>query len=120
LHVADVFLPNNGVRMNRNYNLNKTATITSHKFCRKYRSENRANRGPWVYQRWDQVPRRSKHPYKQGPLGFTRCGIRCLGGVSIHTNRGLWVYQRWDQVSGRNKYPYKQGPLGLPEVGSGV
>ena len=90
---------------------------------------------------WDQVPRRSKHPYKHQPLdipevgsdakeelaslqtqtyGYTRGGIRCLGGVSIPTNTDHMTNQRWDQVSGRSKHPYKHGPHDKPEVRSGV
>jgi hypothetical protein len=42
---------------------------------------------PWIYQRWDKVFRRSKHPYKHGPR----------------------INQRWDQVS-RSKHPYEHRP----------
>ena len=56
------------------------------------------NTDPRIYQMWDQVSRRSKHPYK-------------------HRN---WIYQRWDQVPKRSKYPYKHRPIHIPEVGSGV
>jgi hypothetical protein len=28
----------------------------------------------WVYQRWDQVSRRSKHPYKHRPLDIPKVG----------------------------------------------
>jgi hypothetical protein len=76
--------------------------------------------------------------------GYTRGGIRCLGGVivivptntdpliyqrwdqvpiggvSIPTNMDPWIYQRWDQVHRRSKHPYKHGPLDIPEVGLGV
>jgi hypothetical protein len=37
----------------------------SHKSHRKYKFENRANTDLQIYQRWDQVPRRSKHPINQ-------------------------------------------------------
>jgi hypothetical protein len=46
----------------------------SHKSCGKYKSENRANKDFWIYQRWDQVLRRSKHPYKHGSLGIPDVG----------------------------------------------
>jgi hypothetical protein len=75
-----------------------TISDQSHKFCRKNKLENGGKHGPWIYQRWDQVSRRSKYPYKHGP----------------------WIYQRWDQVSRRSKHPYKHGPLDIPEVESGV
>jgi hypothetical protein len=29
---------------------------------------------PWIFQRWDQVPRRNKHPYKHGPLDIPEVG----------------------------------------------
>jgi hypothetical protein len=28
----------------------------------------------WIYQRWDQVPRGSKYPYKHGPLDIPDVG----------------------------------------------
>jgi hypothetical protein len=60
--------------------------------------------------------------YKQANLiripGYTRGGIRCLGGVSIPTNINLWIYKRWDLVPRRSKHPYKHGYLGIPEAGS--
>jgi hypothetical protein len=28
----------------------------------------------WIYQRWDQVPRRSKYVYKHGPLDIPEVG----------------------------------------------
>jgi hypothetical protein len=28
----------------------------------------------WIYQKWDRVPRRSKHPYKHGPLDIPEVG----------------------------------------------
>jgi hypothetical protein len=34
----------------------------------KYKFENRANTDLWIYQRWDQVPRRSEHPLSTDPL----------------------------------------------------
>jgi hypothetical protein len=52
---------------------------------------------PRIYQRWNQVLRRSKHPYKHRPLDI----------------------QRWDQVPRRSKQPYKHGLLDILEVGSG-
>jgi hypothetical protein len=58
-----------------------------------------ANTDLWIYQRWDQVSRRSNHPYKHGP----------------------WIYQRWVQVSRRSNHPYKHGPwIYQRPVGSGV
>jgi hypothetical protein len=39
-----------------------TNSHQSHKSCRKYKSENGANKDPWINQKWDQVPRRSKYP----------------------------------------------------------
>jgi hypothetical protein len=33
---------------------------------------------PWIYQRWDQVFRRSKHPYKHGPLDIPEVGSGVL------------------------------------------
>jgi hypothetical protein len=32
------------------------------------------NTDHWIYQRWEQVPRRSKHPYKHGPLDIPEVG----------------------------------------------
>jgi hypothetical protein len=32
------------------------------------------NTDPWIYQRWDQVLRRSKHPHKHGPLDIPEVG----------------------------------------------
>jgi hypothetical protein len=29
---------------------------------------------PWIYQRWDQVFRRRKHPYKHRPLDIPEVG----------------------------------------------
>jgi hypothetical protein len=40
----------------------KSTNNESHKSCRKYKIENRGNRDLWIHQRWDHVPRRSKHP----------------------------------------------------------
>jgi hypothetical protein len=40
---------------------NITISHRSDKSYRKYKSENRANRKLQIYQKWDQVPRRSKH-----------------------------------------------------------
>ncbi|XP_055996543.1 uncharacterized protein LOC125683740 isoform X1 [Ostrea edulis] len=34
----------------------------------EYNLESWANTDPWVYQRWDQVPRRSKHPLSTGHI----------------------------------------------------
>jgi hypothetical protein len=28
----------------------------------------------WIYQKWDQVPRRRKHPYKHGTLDIPEVG----------------------------------------------
>ena len=33
---------------------------------KQYKSKYMANTDPWIYQRWDQVPRRSKHPLLTG------------------------------------------------------
>jgi hypothetical protein len=52
--------------------------------------------------------------------GYTRGGIRCIGGVSIPTNTDPWIYQRWDQVLRRSEHPYKHISLDIPEVGSGA
>jgi hypothetical protein len=52
--------------------------------------------------------------------GYTKGGIKCIGGVNIPTNMEPWMYQRWDQVPRRSKHPYKHRPLGIPEVISGV
>jgi hypothetical protein len=68
------------------------------KSCRKYKSDNGADTDLWIYQRWNQAPRRNKYPYKHTP----------------------WIYQRWDQAPRRNKYPYKHTPLDIPEVESGA
>jgi hypothetical protein len=51
--------------------------------------------------------------------GYTRGGIRWLGGVHIPTNTDPWTHQVWDQVP-RSTHPYKHGPLDTPGVGSGA
>jgi hypothetical protein len=66
--------------------------------CKPYRKYNGPNTDSWVIQGMDQVSRRSKRPYKHGPLNLPENG----------------------QVSRRSKHPYKHGPLGIPEDGSGV
>jgi hypothetical protein len=49
---------------------NKMAYITNshqfHKSHRKYKSEKGVNTDLWIYQRWDQVPRKCKHPLLTG------------------------------------------------------
>jgi hypothetical protein len=41
-------------------------TMKKRKSCRKHKSENGINTHLWIYQRWDQVPRRSKYPLTTG------------------------------------------------------
>jgi hypothetical protein len=46
-----------------------TNTRQSHKSCRKYKFDNGENTDLWIYQRRDQVSRRSKRPLS---IGHTR------------------------------------------------
>jgi hypothetical protein len=50
------------------------AVIDFIKLCGKYKSNSWANTGSWIYQRWDQAPRWSMHPYKHGPLDIPEVG----------------------------------------------
>jgi hypothetical protein len=52
-----------------------------------------------MYQRWDQVSRRSKHPYKHGSLDIPEVGSGALEyvpevGSGDQTNTDHWVYRR--------------------------
>jgi hypothetical protein len=59
---------------------------------RGQKTDSRAETDPWIYQWWDQMPRRYKHPYKHGPPGNNKDGIK-RPGLSIPTNMDPWIYR---------------------------
>ncbi|XP_048730689.2 uncharacterized protein LOC125647898 isoform X1 [Ostrea edulis] len=57
-------------QINKTRKVNITNSDQSHNSYKEYKIDSWANTDPWIYQRWDQVPRRSKHPLSTGPTGL--------------------------------------------------
>jgi hypothetical protein len=70
-----------------------TYSQRSHKYYRKYKSENGTNTDQWIYQWWDQVPKRSKRPLS---TSHTRRKLDPVNGT-ICSHDQEW-YHNWYKI----------------------